>query len=995
MEGGAVTDQSDIAPIYCQTTNRSDQKPGDQHLSSPYHERESSTSSYPSSCVQLQEQSYAILALRSKLKGVSKCKAVRKPPSNEETSCKGGWGSSSSDEDVGPYDQTSTCQTMLTHKGNYKSDTGCRKEAKPENLTDNIAKPWAPQQGFWSPNTRVFNQDGVPKRKGPGNGLQEMEPSVENEMQESNSEDSSMQSCMPSEQGLAGPAGHELWRAESLESICSSGSTLSLAERVEMNRSMLRQMLQKAQNISSEGHQAPVTNQTPETQHKKAGPNNSDWDSGISVQYCERSQRSFVLGAELPLSPRHEQAKRLLERASMKNRSNPLKADHTILPVQRDKPELLSRVGAPVQQTSLVGSDQVVVGLGSLSDSSSSDSAGSSHRRRSHGQSPTRVRFQDESENDAEVRYLERQRRRAGQRVQEILGPKPNLSSYVNNHRPDDAETWKYKIRSRQENIPKANGHYEANTTGQQYNSCGAILDRGPFCSNGDSEGRMVPCWVAPTLPNRLVRIEQIKETYIDGSSPVIVESDGTHCRAASTVDNGRGTLQKANCKSKSRPEADIINANGLTEPESPGTTRHAPSSSPTALPPNPYAPESLTDKKLHSPASLKKKVPPSLVSAEVPGAQQISRLHHPHSQSLQAKKPALKLSKDGLNSQQMLKLMPSPQYYPVQNCGKQPDSDSVLIESASNPKPFILKHSEVRNCSNHRIMQRHGSQPGDLEHDLIRLEVPLSPAKNTHTHQNNGQVQDPFSTDQQGEDSASLLQIAEPVFEQREGRAQQALRRFFSAMGLNSGGRLGKSRSSSMEQLGPASKPSAHFTDPNPQRTLKKTPSLQSLRLGSPFTPLKKSSSVQNLHCAKRKLERCNAYTPGDQPCSPALSRGLLRALSVEDVGSPSAMRSVGKITQVCPDGTILLELYRPPEGPFGFLISRGKGRTDSGVYVEDMGESSTQKLYAGLLGVGDEILEVNGEKVAGLSLDLVTQMMIQNSTASIRVLRHRPPHR
>lgn len=64
-------------------------------------------------------------------------------------------------------------------------------------------------------------------------------------------------------------------------------------------------------------------------------------------------------------------------------------------------------------------------------------------------------------------------------------------------------------------------------------------------------------------------------------------------------------------------------------------------------------------------------------------------------------------------------------------------------------------------------------------------------------------------------------------------------------------------------------------------------------------------------------------------------------------------------------------------------------------GVYVEEMGDSSTQKLYAGLLGVGDEILEVNGEKVAGLSLELVTRLMIQSSTASIRVLRHRRPHR
>ncbi|XP_016131601.1 uncharacterized protein KIAA1614-like [Sinocyclocheilus grahami] len=159
----------------------------------------------------------------------------------------------------------------------------------------------------------------------------------------------------------------------------------------------------------------------------------------------------------------------------------------------------------------------------------------------------------------------------------------------------------------------------------------------------------------------------------------------------------------------------------------------------------------------------------------------------------------------------------------------------------------------------------------------------------------------------------------------------------------------------------------------------------------GSPFLQLRRSSSAQNLQIPGKKTDRSSAYTPGEQPCSPVLTRGLQRALSVEDVGRPSAVRPVGRVAQAFPDGTILLELSRPPNGPFGFLISRGKGRPDSGVYVEEMGDSNMEKLYAGLLGVGDEILEVNGEKVAGLSLDLVTRLMTQNSTASIRVLRHR----
>lgn len=60
------------------------------------------------------------------------------------------------------------------------------------------------------------------------------------------------------------------------------------------------------------------------------------------------------------------------------------------------------------------------------------------------------------------------------------------------------------------------------------------------------------------------------------------------------------------------------------------------------------------------------------------------------------------------------------------------------------------------------------------------------------------------------------------------------------------------------------------------------------------------------------------------------------------------------------------------------------------AGVYVDDMVDGSTEKLYAGLLSVGDEILEVNGEKVACLSLDQVIQLLSQNPSATVRVLRH-----
>lgn len=85
---------------------------------------------------------------------------------------------------------------------------------------------------------------------------------------------------------------------------------------------------------------------------------------------------------------------------------------------------------------------------------------------------------------------------------------------------------------------------------------------------------------------------------------------------------------------------------------------------------------------------------------------------------------------------------------------------------------------------------------------------------------------------------------------EHREGRPKLSLRRFFSAMGLNSVGLLGKGRSSSMDQLSLHPKPNSNSnqnlrptspsTSPSPthrhHHQLKKAPSLQTIRLVSIF---------------------------------------------------------------------------------------------------------------------------------------------------------------
>uniref|UniRef100_A0A8C1ARS1 Si:dkey-121a11.3 n=1 Tax=Cyprinus carpio carpio TaxID=630221 RepID=A0A8C1ARS1_CYPCA len=1030
MEDAVTSEDAEPLPAASQNT--------DIHLRKPEDECPSSGSlepSSPSSPFTQQAQGPAVSALQSKVKALSERRVVWKEPGSKNQDKRvvpgtfilgyaltDAWASSSSDEDGEPrkplmflagdhkpqvelnYDPVSSEALLAVPRGlgegasleNLSNDAcGAQDNASSSN------KSWMPPKCFWRsirPEMPVLNGNVPVGKDGPNGGTSghKMGHKFSRELQRSDSLESHLRRYNHGEVGQCG-----LWRADSLESMCSSGSSLSLAERVEMNRGLLKQMLQKTQNKDKEHVPGQrIEDPTHIGGRGICGLNDSDWDSGISLQGSEHSQRAFVLGDDLPLSPRHEQAKRLLERARMKARSNPLKADHTILPVQRDNLELLSWVGVPLHQAPLSGKEGVAVVSGNLSDSSSGDSVGGTRRR--HGQSPTRVRFEDESEKDAEVRYLERlrQRRRAGERAQGLLVSKPNLSSYINGqaetgHGSSDPIFWKTKAKK-----SLLNGK-SPETANRQCNSCGTFLNdpHGPSLNsnnlslpNGEVEGKKIPCWVAPTLPNRLVRIEQIKETYI-GTSPAIVHSDGTHCSPVDKMST-RGTIQKLKKKvRKQESKQEPLFVNGLKVPTPPdcnsGTQMCL--SNGLALPLNPYALDPLGQRipATCSPTSSKGPVAPPLPPKGEPSS---SHFPQPTPPPLQPKKSALKSSsKNRCNGQRTVILMSSPEYHldsteaggAVESCPQEQASSGLGYwedRSAMVISGPTLRTSPVLCARNSPIQGEERLTDVDQHQSTGQLgsDATSSSAESTQTRLSDGHVRGPIRPVHHRATSPNFSQAGMDA-EQREGRPKLSLRRFFSAMGLNSVGLLGKGRSGSMDQLSLHPKPNSNpnqnarptspSTSPNPTHSqhhqLKKAPSLQSIRLGSPFLQLRRSSSAQNLQIPRKQTDRSSAYTPGEQPCSPVLTRGLQRALSVEDVGRPSAVRPVGRVAQAFPDGTILLELSRPLNGPFGFLISRGKGRPDSGVYVEEMGDSNMEKLYAGLLGVGDEILEVNAPSV------------------------------
>ncbi|XP_037681157.1 uncharacterized protein KIAA1614 homolog isoform X2 [Choloepus didactylus] len=224
-----------------------------------------------------------------------------------------------------------------------------------------------------------------------------------------------------------------LWRAGDLWALGAGDSPLSLSDQVERNRLLLQEML----SVSGQGPpKAGVLTWTPSwdqaVPERPAG--DVDWDSGISLQDSDQN-RTFGPKPEPVPSPRHEEAKHLLQHAHVKARTRPLRASHDIVPTiaQGSRDGRRSPTVDPRMALACRDSPQ----NGNMSDSSSGESSSGQCPKRSA--SPSHVRFEDESACDAEFRYLERLQQRQRQVLSLALptgdqGPlrsKPDLADYI------------------------------------------------------------------------------------------------------------------------------------------------------------------------------------------------------------------------------------------------------------------------------------------------------------------------------------------------------------------------------------------------------------------------------------------------------------------------------------------------------------------------------------------------------------------------------------
>ncbi|KAM8816519.1 uncharacterized protein KIAA1614 homolog isoform 2-T2 [Rhynchonycteris naso] len=842
-----------------------------------------------------------------------------------------------------------------------------------------------------------------------------------------------------------------LWRAGDVGALGPAGSALPLSERVERNRLLLQEMLIVGGQASPKVR-IPAWTPSWDRAVPERSSGDLDWDSGISLQDSEQNRTFGPKPEPVQRSPRHEEAKHLLQRARMKARTRPLRASHDIMPTidqgSRDggrSPALDGRMPFAYRDN---------LHNGSTSDSSSGESSSGQWPKR--GPTPSHVRFEDESAHDAESRYLERLQQRQRQAWNPALqmadqGPlrsKPELADYIAGalqHR-DAGKGALHRLvgHMNRRALPEPPPIRGSERTCRACGSC--IEDRSPALGKAAPDPRdLQECEAASGLervlaeplssrglsaPLRLLpaeqglRTERIRETHIgDSVRPEEVDSalDSTDtsdsCRTnseeagTSQPSRARGPSRGSNLRMRGSKPRGGHRWSGKAEMESPGI-----------------------------PGDLH--YLPGIDLVEVSDEVKEGKGHMPESTLFlrgdPCSKPRVQESERGwLGTQRQSQ--PGPGNHPAhpvdswalcrtactvasfEKPGKQDQvieshesletvplhAETTALHQAQQPMAFSPPEVWVPTPPSSRKTTSRGSHRkaprrpsvGTISSTGITFSLALEEPESSREPE--GGLQRTESSSKGHLSSRALpglsagpgLPSATPSDRNKKTSGSVAtlgLKKFLLALGQGTRPRLGKSRSYSVEQLQPPEPGLASHTS-TPK--VKRAPSLQSLRLVSPPHQHRKAASFQNLHSLlSGKMDRSSLYLveePGDHRLAKGLPR---RALSVEDVGAPSLARTVGRVVEVFPDGTSQLQLQRSPDGTFGFCVASGNGRRDSGFYVQEMSDVSTAKLYSGLLGVGDEILEVNGAKVAGLGLAHIRELLAHAESLSLRVLRQRP---
>ncbi|XP_063966196.1 uncharacterized protein KIAA1614-like [Lytechinus pictus] len=164
-------------------------------------------------------------------------------------------------------------------------------------------------------------------------------------------------------------------------------------------------------------------------------------------------------------------------------------------------------------------------------------------------------------------------------------------------------------------------------------------------------------------------------------------------------------------------------------------------------------------------------------------------------------------------------------------------------------------------------------------------------------------------------------------------------------------------------------------------EHELKKSPSLRSLT--GLLKKKDKDNETEGVFTKRRSASVLGLATTPDSDRHPRPQR----TTEDTDVTSPTHGRKIGRLLDIKPDRTQVIELVKPPNGPFGFYIAKGTSANGNGIFVTRLGDGHPAKILAGLLQVGDEILEINGQDIRRKKLDDVYDLMMDNDSLVLHV--------
>lgn len=139
----------------------------------------------------------------------------------------------------------------------------------------------------------------------------------------------------------------------------------------------------------------------------------------------------------------------------------------------------------------------------------------------------------------------------------------------------------------------------------------------------------------------------------------------------------------------------------------------------------------------------------------------------------------------------------------------------------------------------------------------------------------------------------------------------------------------------------------------------------------------------------SKKKRKESKKIKKLKPPAAQVVRQERLNTSWDEPVLGPGCVTHVeGQLLQLNPDGSQVIELTKPPSKPYGFFVARGRIRNSRGIFVSRMRDQETEEHLTGLLGIGDEILEIEGLNVKHADILEVNSLMSQRNSLILTVL-------